>query len=165
MYVSPFTGWSTYSVDGVFFGEGDRVFEEATQVVRIMVRFANTEAYKGLRTEAEEAGHSDVLRSILYWVISRIGRLEEETGWSEHERGLFLRNHTWTPKKRAFAKKRFVPIAKEAQRWVDDCYLFLISYLVRIFAEKVLAEKLYEEEIWVTSILTANLNIVRRVER
>lgn len=165
MYVSPFTGWSTYSVDGVFFGEGDRVFEEATQVVRIMVRFANTEAYTNLRTEAEEAGHSDVLRSILYWVISRIGRLDEETGWSEHERDLFLQNHTWTPKKRAFAKKQFVPIAKEAQRWVDDCYLFLISYLVRIFAEKVLAEKLYEEEIWVTSILTANLNIVRRVER
>jgi hypothetical protein len=38
MYVSPFKGWSTFSVDGVFFGEDGRVFEEATQIIRIMVR-------------------------------------------------------------------------------------------------------------------------------
>lgn len=164
-YVSPFTGWSTYSVDGVFFGEEGKIYEEATQVVRVMVRFANTEAYKILRTEAEDAGHSDVLRSIVYWVISRIGRLDEETGWSEQERDLFLQNHTCTPKKKAFAKKRFVAIAKEAQKWVDDCYLFLIGYLVRRFSEKVLAEKMYEEEIWLTSIFAANLNIIKRIER
>ena len=155
MYVSPFTGWSTYSVDGVFFGEGDKVYEEATQVIRVMVRFANTESYKSLHREAEEAGCSDVLRSILYWVISRIGRLNEETGWAPAEGKIFLRDHTsWTKEKRAFAQKHFVSIAKEAQRWVDDCYLFLISYLVRKFAENVLAEQLYHVPFFLTYIFS-----------
>jgi|SRR3989344_586546 len=166
MYVSPFQGWSTYSVDGVFFGEGSRVFEEATQVVRLMVRFVYSARYEELRREAEEAGCGDVLRPILYWVITRLGRIDEETGWAPAERTLFLRDHTsWTKRKRAFAERHFTAIAKEAQKWVDDCCLFLFDYLVRKFWEKVVKEKMYEEEIWVTSLFTMNLNVIHRLVR
>jgi hypothetical protein len=38
MYRSPFSGWSMYQVDGVFINPRGRVYEEATQVVRIMFR-------------------------------------------------------------------------------------------------------------------------------
>ena len=161
MYQSPFKGWSTYSVDGVFFAPDGKVFEEATQVARIMFRFQSS-----FVTQAEEAGCSDVLRSVLYWVIPRLGRIDEETGWSPAESKLYLRNHTaWPRRKRAFVEKCFTAIAKEAQRWNDDCIPFLCGYLVRRFWEKVIAKGMYEEEIWVTSHYTMNLNVIHRVER
>jgi len=166
-YRSSFQGWSTYSVDGVFFSEkGGRMFEEATQVVRILFRFIRPKRRKRLWQQAEDAGCTDVVRSILYWTITRIGRLDEETGWSVAERELFLANHTaWTEPKRAFAEEHFGTIAKEAQRWVDDGALFLFGYLVRNFWSEVLAQRMYEEEIWVTSHFTMNLNVIKRTAR
>lgn len=131
-----------------------------------MVRFVSSAHYDVLRQEARDAHCSDVLRSILYWVITRLGRLDEETGWASAECKLFLRDHTsWTRKKRAFAEKHFMTIAKEAQKWVDDCCLFLFAYLVRKFWENVIAEEMYEEEIWVTNLFTMNLNVIHRIER
>ena len=142
-YHSSFYGWSTYSVDGVFFStEGGKMYEEATQVVRIILRFVRSAKYEALRTQAELAGCGDVLRSILYWVITRLGRLDEE-------------------KKRAFVQEHFGTIAKEAQRWVDDGALFIFGYLVRQFWEQVLKEGLSEEEIWITSLFTMNVNVIK----
>ncbi|MBI3332389.1 hypothetical protein HYZ99_05555, partial [Candidatus Peregrinibacteria bacterium] len=167
MFQSSFMGWSTYSVDGVFFSKKDgSMYEEATQVIRIMFRFVETKPYKKLEKEARKAGCTDVLRSIVYWVIPRLGRISEETGWSPDECKLYLNNHTaWTEPKRAFTEKHFSSIAKEVQRWHDDCVLFLFGYLVRKFWQNLIAQELYEEEIWVTSHYTMNLNVIKRVER
>lgn len=167
MFRSSFTGWSTYSVDGVFFSKKDgSMYEEATQVIRIMFRFVDTESYKKLQKDAQKAACTDVLRSIVYWVMPRLGRIDEETGWSANECKLYLNNHTaWTEIKRNFAEKHFTAIAKETQRWNDDRTLFLFGYLVRQFWENLVKKKLYEEEIWVTSQFTMNLNVIKRVEQ
>ena len=166
MYKSSFKGWSTYTVDGVFFGEKGKVFEEATQVVRIMLRFVSSPRYEEFQRIAEEKNCEDVLRSILYCVITRLGRLDEETGWGADERERFLKDHSaWTKQKRIFAKKHFVDIAKEAQKWVDDCCLFLFGYLVRKFWQNVVAKQEYEEEIWATSLFSMNLNVIHRISR
>lgn len=181
LYQSSFQGWSTYGIDGVFFGTGSAhtttktkqkprtkkeqprevMVEEAVQIVRIMMRFCSS-----FEEQATAAGCKDVLRAILYRTITRIGRLDEETGWSLVERDLFLAEHvSWTESKRAFAEKHFCAIAREAQKWVDDCALLVIGYLVRQFWQHVVAERMYEEEIWITSLFTMNLNVIKREER
>lgn len=70
----------------------------------------------------------------------------------------------WPRRKAAFARQYFSPVAKEVEKWIDDCALFVFGYLVRTFAENVLAEKKREEEIWVTSFFTLGVNIVKRIE-
>lgn len=79
MYQSPFKGWSVYSVDGVFFGKRGKMYEEATQVVRIMLRFKSSSK---IRRAASAAQCEDVLRAILLWTISQQGRLIEHKRWS-----------------------------------------------------------------------------------
>lgn len=160
MYRSPFKGWSIYSVDGVFFDDTGKMYEEAVQVVRIMFRFKSSYAETAVR-----AGFSDVLRCILFSVIARQGRLYEHKLWGKGEEEQFIRSHVpWPAHKRAFAKRYFADIAREVNKWIDDRALFIFAYLVRKFGKKVLAEQLYEQEIWVTNLFDQNLNVIRRVE-
>ncbi len=160
MFQSPFQGWSTYSVDGVFFGKNKEVYEEAVQVVRIMFRFASSFAHT-----AEEAGCSDVLRCILVWLMSRQGRIAGHKMWFESEKRLFLKNQPPFPKrKHDFVERYFTDIAREVNRWLDDRGLFTFAYLVHKFAENVLAEQLYEQEIWVTNLFNHNLIVASRIE-
>ncbi|MDP3661420.1 MAG: hypothetical protein Q8R17_01015 [bacterium] len=161
MYKSPFKGWSIYSVDGVFFDDDTRkMYEEAVQVVRIMFRFNSS--------FADTAAHdncSDVLRCILFSVIARQGRLYEHKLWGKAEERWFIASHEpWPKKKRVFVEKHFADIAREVNKWIDDRSLFMFAYLVRQFGEKVLAEQLYEKEIWVTNLFDQNLNVIRRLE-
>lgn len=65
IYKSPFEGWSVYSVDGVFFDKKGKMYEEATQVVRIMFRFTSS-----FTDVAREVDCGDVLRCILFWLIA-----------------------------------------------------------------------------------------------
>ena len=158
MYKSPFKGWSMYSVDGVFFDQKCEPIEEATQVVRIMFRFTSSCA-----EQAEAAGCGDVLRAILFWVISRQGRIGRRAPWERAEQAAFLQHHQqWSKQKRAFVQKHFADIVKEIGKWMNDCALFVFGYLVRRFTESVLAEKMLEEEIWVTSFFNLTLNVVQR---
>src|SRR3989344_7727426 len=160
MYQSPFKGWSTYTVDGVFFDEKNKMYEEAVQVVRIMFRFQSS-----FISVAEKAGCRDVIRSVLAWLIARQGRLYEHRMWSNGERAQFIKNHEpWPKHKHAFVEQYFVGIAKEVNKWIDDRALFIFAYLVHQFAEKVLVEQLYEQEIWVTNLFNQNLIITSRVE-
>ena len=160
-YKSPFKGWSIYSVDGVFFDDATKVmYEEAVQVVRIMFRFESSYA-----AVAAQAGCSDVLRCILFSCIARQGRLYEHKLWGKAEEAQFIRNHApWPARKRTFTKQHFADIAKEVNKWIDDRALFIFAYLVKEFGEKVLAEQLYEKEIWVTNLFDQNLNVIRRIE-
>ena len=161
MYKSPFAGWSIYSADGVFFIEIEKegkvkMDEEAVQVVRIMFRFKSS-----FKTQAEEANCNDVLRSILFWVIGQQGRLHK--AWSAEEKRKFIARHEpWSKHKKVFAEQYFTDIAKEVTRWIDDRALFVFGYLVRQFWEHVLAEKMYEAEIWVSSLFDQLLNVVKR---
>lgn len=161
MYMSPFKGWSIYTVDGVFFDDDTgKMYEEAVQVIRIMFRFTSSYA-----KAAAQAGCSDVLCCILFSVIARQGRLYEHKLWGKAEERWFIASHEpWPTKKRAFVKKHFADIAREVNKWIDDRALFIFAYLVRQFGEKVLTEQLYEKEIWVTNLFNQNLNIVRRAE-
>lgn len=158
MYESPFRGWSTYSVDGVFFDAEGKMYEEATQVVRIMFRFASS-----FTEQADAADCGDVLRAILFWVIARQGRIGRRAPWEKSEQAAFLQHHQqWPKQKRNFVQRHFAVIAKEVGKWMNDCALFVFGYLVRKFSESVLAEKLYEEEIWITSFFNLTLNVVQR---
>lgn len=161
MYQSPFKGWSVYTVDGVFFGADGKMYEEATQVVRLMFRFKSS-----FTTQSTDAQCEDVLRSIIFWAISQQGRLNEHKPWSVAEKAQFIARHKpWPKRKLAFAKRYFTDVAKEVDKWVDDRALFIFGYLVRRFSENVLVEHLYEEEIWVTSHFDPLLNVIRRVEQ
>lgn len=161
MYQSPFKGWSIYTVDGVFFDDKTKViYEEAVQVVRIMFRF-----HSSFESVAGKTGCNDVLRSILAWLIVRQGRLYEQKVWSAGEQTKFIKSYEpWLKHKRAFVEHYFVGIAREVNKWIDDRALFIFAYLVHKFAEKVLVEQLYEQEIWVTNLFNQNLVVTSRVE-
>ncbi len=159
MYGSIFKGWSMYEVKGVWFASEHEVYEELTQVVRIMFRLPKTH-----EKEADEAGCQDVLRSIIYWCIENHGNLDEHRLWDEEEQEIFIAyRQVWIDKKLEFAKKYFNPIAKQVARWIDDCALFVFGYLVKKFADNVLVEKQHEEEIWVTSLFNLTVNVVKKL--
>lgn len=44
------------------------------------------------------------------------------------------------------------------------CFSFLI-YLSRNFEDQVLAEHMWEEEIWITSFFNLTVNVIKRVEQ
>ncbi len=158
MYKSPFGGWSMYSVDGVFFDKQGKMYEEATQVVRIMFRFKSA-----FEEVARAADCLDVLRCLIFWAIRRHTLINERKLWSKPEEKLFLASQApWPAKKQAFVEQYYRPVLQELHQWFDDRALFVFGYLVRQFAENVLAEELYEEEIWVTSIFEQHLNVIRR---
>lgn len=57
MCKSPFKGWSTYSVDGVWFDESKtpvELIEESTQVVRVMFRFESSFAKQAADEECSD---------------------------------------------------------------------------------------------------------------
>lgn len=158
LYRSPFSGSSLYPVNGVFINNRGRVYEEATQVVRIMFRKES----RFIKT-AEDADCGDVLRAIRYWAINEAGTLIEHVPWGDDEKARFIDRHQpISLPKLTFTENFFEPIVKEAIKWIDDCALFVFGYLVRIFSENVLKERLTEEEIWVTSFFDLNVNRVRR---
>ncbi len=158
MYKSHFRGWSVYPVDGVFFDKDGNPIEEATQIIRIMFRFESS-----FVQQAIDAGCADVLRAILFWVINQQGRLEEHRIWSKAEQSQFIARHRpWPKHKEAFVKKNFFDIVREVGKWIDDCQLFVFGYLVRKFWERVVEEKLYEEEIWVASFYNLIVSVVKR---
>src|SRR3989338_2115943 len=160
MYKSPFEGWSTYSVDGVFFDRNGKMYEEATQVVRIMFRLKSSYA-----ETASETNCGDVLRAILFWIIARQGRPYEHKMWSKGEEQQFIRSHTpWSKRKRLFVGQYFADIARETNKWIDDRALFIFAYLVRQFADQVLAEKLYEEETWISHFFDKNFIVISRIK-
>lgn len=171
MYASCFKGWSMYEVDGVWISdiydsngvliEADKVYEERTQIVRVMFRLPS--AYT---QEAIDAECFDVLRSMLYWSISSQGSLAGHELWDVQREELFIAHHKpWTEKKLAFAKKYFAPVAREVKKWLDDCALFIFGYLVRQFAANVIIKKEEEQEIWVTSFFNLTVNVVQRTKQ
>ena len=70
----------------------------------------------------------------------------------------------WPKNKLEFVHQHYEQIVKEVDKWLGDGALFIFGYLVRKFSENVLAEKLFEEEIWVTSFFDLILHVVKRTE-
>ena len=167
MYQSHFKGWSTSSVDGVWFNEtkGSEYYgkpiEEATQVVRIMFRFESS-----FMQRAIDAGCFDVLRAILFHAISQRQRLANHKRWDKAEENRFIADHKpWPKHKLAFIKQHYADITKEADKWSNDVVLFIFGYLIRKFWEKgVVEEGLKEYVIWATSFYDLFVNVVTRVE-
>lgn len=158
IYQSPFFGWSTYQVDGVFFSKTDKLIEEATQVVRIMFKFQSKKRIVFKRNKC-----LDVLRAILVWTINKQDILEEQYVWDNEEFQRFIEHHEkWPERKKRFAEKYFTPLAREVAKWIDDCALFIFGYLVRKFSRGVIEEKLREEEIWVVSFFNLTINVIQR---
>jgi len=117
--------------------------------------------------EAVEADCFDVLRSILFWCISQQGNLDEYMLWDKTEQESFITHHRLLvkdEKKLAFAKKYFIPVAKEVDKWRDDCSLFVFGYLVKKFAENVIIKQKEEKEIWVASFFNLTINIFKKKE-
>lgn len=159
MYSSPFRGWSMYEVDGMFFNRQGRIYEERTQVIRLMFRFRSSYTRQARRVNA-----IDVLRSILLSSISERGLLATENVWDERSRQHYLATHEpWQDaRKRRFAERYYIRICREVGKWIDDCALFIFGYLVRAFSQEVLERARVEEEIWVMSFSNMTLNVVRR---
>ena len=155
-----FKGYSVYTVDGVFFSEDTQtVYEESTQVIRLMFRFESQ-----LEKEAKKADCKDALRSLARWFIHYDTRLNCHYSWAPEIKDRYLTRHKhWPQEELDFADKHFVTVAKEVEKWMDDCGLFIFGYLVRNFSENVLDQGLNEEEIWVVSSLDRCMNVVKRV--
>ena len=161
-YVSPFFGWSNYVVDGVFWiqkeGKEDKMIEEATQIIRLMFRFDSSYA-----PQAAQAQCQDVLRAMLFWIITRQGRLNELSAWDKAEQKRFVKEHEPLSKhKRDFIQKCFEPVAKKAFKWMGDCFLFIFGYLVRKFSEKLTELGHPEEEIWVASFFNLTVSVMKK---
>ena len=160
MYKSPFGGWSVYSVDGVFFDNEGKPIAEATQVVRVMFRFESSFIKQAINESC-----FDVLRAILFWTVSRRGRLYEHKSWGKHEKARFIEQHKpWPKQKIAFVQKYYTDITIEVGKWLDDREIFVFCYLVRNFWERVVAEGFREDEIWVTSLLNLVVNVVKPIK-
>ncbi len=158
MYKSPFSGWSNYAVDGVFFNSRGEPIEESTQVIRIMFRLNSS-----YELQAENTKCQDVLRAMLFWTITRQALIHERTPWDRTSRARFLRQYPpWTKYKKDFVEQYFEPVAKEATKWMDDCRLFVFGYLVRQFSERLLAVGRPEEEIWVASFFNLTISIMKQ---
>jgi hypothetical protein len=160
MYRSVFKGYSMYTVEGVFFSDQTQtIYEEATQVVRLTFRFQSA-----LEEEAKAADCKDMLRSLSRWLIDYDIRLNCHYSWAPSEKARFLaeRDH-WPAAQLAFAERHFEAVAKEVEKWTDDCGLFVFGYLVRKFSRNVLTQNMSEEEIWVVSSYDPCLNVVKRV--
>lgn len=159
MYRSVFKGYSMYTVDGVFFSDQTQtIYEEATQVVRLVFRF---ECPRDL--EAADPQYKDILRSLCYWLVNYKLRLDHHYSWAPTERERFLAEHRhWPAPHRDYAAAHFEAIAKQVEKWADDCGLFILGFLVRKFSENVLQQNLLEEEIWVVSSFDSCINVVKR---
>ncbi len=160
MFRLPFEGWSLYEVHGFFKGADGRLDEETTQVVRLMFRLKSAFLEKAVRADCR-----DVLRAMLFWVLSREGRLRGHYRWDRGEKARFLTaNQPWLKHKKMFAEKYFGLVAREATKFIDDYWLFVFGYLVRNFWKTVLAKGRREDQIWVTSLSNLSVNIVKRVQ-
>lgn len=160
-YVSPFYGWSSYVVDGVFFDNNGIKIEEATQVIRMMFRFDST-----FTQRAADDGCQDVLRAMLFWLINRQARINELAAWDEAEQKRFLKEYDrWRPRKRKWVQKHFEPVAREAMKWREDCFLFTFGYLVRQFSERLRRLGHPEDEIWVASYFDLMIVRMKRIDQ
>lgn len=113
--------------------------------------------------QAQNAQCPDVLRAILFWVITQQALIHERTPWDTTSKKRFLRQYPpWLKDKRAFVEEYFEAIAKEATKWTDDCRLFVFGYLVRKFSERLLEVGRPEEEIWVASFFNLTISIMKQ---
>ena len=159
----PVEGWSRYTVEGVFRARRGRrrISEELTQAVRIIFRLDSR-----YRDEADRAGCLDVLRLMLAWIITDDLRLGEQRLWDPQEIQRFLaRYEPWPEHKRAFVERYFDSVAKEVQKWIDDCALYLFGFLIRKFWVSIGEEHFQEDEIWAGSFFNLGLNVVRQERR
>lgn len=157
-YRSPFFGWSNYVVDGVFFRDDGQMIEEATQVIRLM--FRSDSSYSA---HAVAAGCQDVLHSMLFWIITRQGRLSEVSVWDKSEKKRFIKEHEPMPRhKREFIQKYFEPVARETFKWMGDSFMFVFGYLVRQFSGMLANLDKSEEEIWVTSFFNLTVSVMKK---
>lgn len=156
-YTSPFFGWSNYNVDGVFWSkEEQELIEESTQIVRLIFGFESI-----YDKEAKDARCDDVLRAMLFWIITRQARLSHVPRWHREELKKFMRDYgPFTKQKGAFTKKYFEPVAREIFKWRGDWFLFVFGYLVRQFAQELAQRKKEEEEIWVASFFNLTVSVV-----
>jgi hypothetical protein len=117
-----------------------------------------------LESKAKATDCKDMLRSLARWLIDYDIRLNHHYSWAPSEKERFLSEHKhWPPVQVAFAERNFEVVAKEVEKWTDDCGLFVFGYLVRKFSKNVLTQNMAEEEIWVISSYDPCMNVVRRV--
>jgi hypothetical protein len=159
MYRSVFKGYSLYTVDGVFFSEETQtVYEETTQVVRLTLRFESE-----LERRPEHAHRRDLVRSLSYWLIDYDARLDYHFSWAPEQKERFLAEHQhWPGELRDYVAVHFEGVAKEVEKWIDDCGLFIFGFVVRQFAENVVRQHMTEEQIWVVNSFDPCINIVCR---
>lgn len=150
-----------YEVDGAFLNENGKLYDERTQVIRLLFRFDNP-----LKKKAKAEKCYDVFEAMLRWIMAEQGRLDHSFPWSDGERERFLELHeVWSARKLEFVERHYDQIAKATKKWMDDIALFIFGYLVRRFWVDVSAKGSKEDGIWTVSLFNANLNIVKRQKR
>lgn len=153
-----FFGWSMYEVDGVFLkNDNTTIDEERTQVLKLMFKFKDD----------KECRHPDIYRAVLYWVLSEYGHTDDYRICGKLECDKFLeRYNSWDGEKKEIARDLYASLAPKVAKWIVDCGLFIFGYLVRQFWKAIVDEHRknrstpLEDEIWVTSIFHANINVM-----
>lgn len=137
-------GWSMYEVDGVFVDrENDRVFEERTQVVRIIL-------YPDLKQIASCSGGGCSTESVQLltnaFLVHGTARVSD-----------FLRDEgdRWLP--RFPSAEALHRACEQLHRWVTISAVFVFGYLVWSIADTIGTD---EKVFWVTSLWNLNINQV-----
>ena len=56
----------------------------------------------------------------------------------------------------------FEPVAKEVQKWIDDCAPYLFGFLIKKFWENIGLKGFSEDEIWAGSFFGLGLNVIKQ---
>ena len=160
-YKSPFYGWSMYEVDGTFRGNRGKLYDERTQIVRLIFRLEHRS-----KRQAKAEKCYDVFEAMVRWILAEQGRLDHVFPWNESERKRFLELHgIWSAHKLDFVERNYEQIARVVKKWIDDIALFIFGYLIRKFWVEISKQGYKEDEIWVASFFNVNLNIVKQQKR
>lgn len=143
--VKVFSGFSLYEVDGVFWtDQGHTVFEERTQVLRLLFRPNYGKLFESIR--------DDELRTDLMEDVRRFRQLL--VSQSKDLIGLFERRENGG-KKLSDQQRAILTAVKE---WKENVMFFVFGYVTARLTE---IEGFNEKELWVTSFRNTVINVVR----
>jgi hypothetical protein len=138
-----FFGYSMYEVDGVFVGKKEPYYEERTQVIKLIFKPDVEGILKGVITRFGEKSLNEIskLRRIIRRQLSSHYEKVSETESEDVNEEAYI--------------KRVI------KTWSDDVGIFLFGYIIYELSRGV---NKVEEEIWVTSIWGAKVNVVIKNE-
>lgn len=161
-----FFGYSMYEVDGVFVSDkkdkkGDNVLdEERTQVIKLIFKLSDQEVLKKVKRKYRRTSITlNKIRALIGMGLQSTHQKTLSVGQTSSDK---------TPKDESSEYNYFKGLTKKEREvysyiegltkdWVDDAGIFLFGYIIYELSRGV---NKVEEQIWVTSVWDAKVNVV-----